>query len=1220
MGGVSFNIYLEQTSNKSKISSKITIKIKPNDEYYIQTKHLGKINKTGKQKNVETEINNKNIDCTNTKKVTESNTKNQINLANPNGTDNGKNKFFFILFILNFSTYIKNCMHNYYAQTKFNTRQKTNKKIYSSKCIYAHLKHLNEAYCALNSATIFFKKILESFLRHIINSHFYINKLIIKFYQTKYSLFRRKRKFLKKINKTLTKRISTDKQIQLNCNFKLIKVKKLKKQKNKNITIKEIYHYIVNTMTSKRNSLTETADAYKAANNVLSEINGDNCLNFAGYTSPFDKLNQDLDAENYLFMEKQLSTNGRTLSMVNSIQKKDLIVNLNTTANMDSNKDKINQKKKKEVNTINKESSKKGENFSAFGRTVHNQQPKSTNVSKQMEGNGTSSRVRYKEVAAQMATKNDELQNKLMEQEKMINELKSATSNTGMKEKNDVSKTNHANNNRNNKQPADNNPNENNNQRGILGRVMTTLSNSFFNNSKQMDTSVHESEPNNDKVQYLGQPICASTQMNNNVGITSIPDTQNNLINLETNLMNAFNAKNSKNNSNATPNSNLTEREELTRNENSKKRELSRDEDENDEKWYHKDGKVAKMNYQVANSLTKKVNSTRVEDESDESDENTLSGSIIETNGLENSNDEEESLSNTHDDHQTASNQEVNNNNDVDLIVLNQDENVQEPHIAASSKVKLSMEKNTRTSHVQGNFKSNDPNTRTSNINTKETPASSTQSNKTVNEENLDISLLENERKAVKFSREEDCRLTFTGSGLQEYFEKENNESIMNEVLRCFKNRSSKLRVDKIKKCRIYFDEEINQYALLIVACNKEDALKLKNKWPTNAFTNGITRVRNKDTWTICFDLKPELDENNVNRLASFGIYNPVRHVNHATNKATLLVKAKVKCMENFLKLFRTGIWLNNSHIDIFPWIYPPRLCNTCGKYGHNDYESDCKSAQNSIRCLKCGGQHITKDCQIKSAAELLCFYCNEEGDDDNHAAFSGIECCRFKMEQVKHNRYVFELLQDAGLINHEFEALKQHVQATARNKKKLVKPSKIVNTANGEQTLDKNTLNLLEKFIINRFNNGIMPKFREETENLKKSLNKRIDLMQNNINKVNNSIKDIVDTVNNHGNYIGALIDGRVLENIQEIRNDQREQMQESKQTNDLLKKLLMGSNVINNNGTHQQLIGSHNQQQQLRLNSKILNVNKENSAISKNVASHITVSTATADVNELN
>ncbi len=642
------------------------------------------------------------------------------------------------------------------------------------------------------------------------------------------------------------------------------------------------------------------------------------------------------------------------------------------------------------------------------------------------------------------------------------------------------------------------------------------------------------------------------------------------------------------------------------------------------------------MKFAAGNSdAPRKTNGTRIEtseiNENEDSSDDTISGSVIDGNENDDSNNE------INEDDQE--NDEIDNEQNSEVIIMDQRfkngtnnfNNLQHTQPLEINKTTKSAtnqtdaktndrinEKNDKNNNsTENNNKKNNINNNNNNENNNNTNNNKNNNNnkalnerdRTINEPNMNISLLESERKAVKASREEDCRLTFIGDGLQEYHEQDDNDAILNEIMRCFKNRTDKNRIDKIKKCRISFDEDVGKFTLLIVACNKEDVMKMKGKWPTNAFKQGITRIKNKDIWTICFDLKDDIDDEVIHKLESLGIYNPTRHVTHATNKATILVKAKVKCMENFLKLFRIGFWINNHHIDIYPWIYPPRLCNTCGRYGHNNYDGTCKTPQGQIRCLKCAAAHSTNNCSIKSATELLCYFCHEEGDDDNHAAFSGIECCKFKMEQVKHNRYVFELLQDAGLIKHEFEALKQHMQATVRNKKKITKP--IINKATGESGLDKDTMALIERFIINRFNNGIMPKFREETESLKKSLNKQIDGFRLNINNINNNIESITNTVNVHGEFINTMMDSKVVENIIEIRSDQRQQMKETKQTNELLKMLLKNNgnksnsdseNLNNHSSSNNQLVSLNHQKNSNRIGTEYNKVQVNNNNNNEN------------------
>jgi len=133
--------------------------------------------------------------------------------------------------------------------------------------------------------------------------------------------------------------------------------------------------------------------------------------------------------------------------------------------------------------------------------------------------------------------------------------------NIGTDENNTKNKENHQ---------ANENNTDGKQQPGILGRVFSSLSNSFFN---RMETSTAEAQSNeklsdknknNELEEYNNnvfglpsnlnqlQPIIASTQVNTDTVLTNIPDTQNNLINLETNLLDMFINKNNSKNEHAT--------------------------------------------------------------------------------------------------------------------------------------------------------------------------------------------------------------------------------------------------------------------------------------------------------------------------------------------------------------------------------------------------------------------------------------------------------------------------------------------------------------------------------------------------------------------------------------------------------------------------------------------------------------------------------------------
>jgi len=229
----------------------------------------------------------------------------------------------------------------------------------------------------------------------------------------------------KRIRLTSKKDIQKLQKIRNNSNYKA-EIPKVKTKINSEVKLPlKIIESLVNrNMASKKGSLAETASMYKMANGLLTgEDIGSPLFNIE---SPFATLNPIHMDENYVCMEDQLNINGQALEMIKSIQKKDLTIKLNA---IEPNKEKNQQKKKKETNILPPTTNKRKEESNnkrietssvAFGRTVQTKtnigktncetNPKSNNGNNEnveTEGKITG-RVKYKELATQMASKNNE--------------------------------------------------------------------------------------------------------------------------------------------------------------------------------------------------------------------------------------------------------------------------------------------------------------------------------------------------------------------------------------------------------------------------------------------------------------------------------------------------------------------------------------------------------------------------------------------------------------------------------------------------------------------------------------------------------------------------------------------------------------------------------------------------------------------------------------------
>ena len=86
-------------------------------------------------------------------------------------------------------------------------------------------------------------------------------------------------------------------------------------------------------------------------------------------------------------------------------------------------------------------------------------------------------------------------------------------------------------------------------------------------------------------------------------------------------------------------------------------------------------------------------------------------------------------------------------------------------------------------------------------------------------------------------------------------------------------------------------------------------------------------------------------------------------------------VKIEVDSVEKWYCLLNNGIYIDNKHYIIQPWVFKPRQCSRCASFNHTEENcnkinrclhctkdnhniEDCKAANGKFECLNCGNDH----------------------------------------------------------------------------------------------------------------------------------------------------------------------------------------------------------------------------------------------------------------------
>ena len=157
-----------------------------------------------------------------------------------------------------------------------------------------------------------------------------------------------------------------------------------------------------------------------------------------------------------------------------------------------------------------------------------------------------------------------------------------------------------------------------------------------------------------------------------------------------------------------------------------------------------------------------------------------------------------------------------------------------------------------------------------------------------------------------------------------------------------------------------------------------------------------------------------------------------------------------------------------------------------------------------------------------------------------DHAAFSADRCTKLKIEIVKLNRYVISLLINAELINHEFEAIRQHRIAAEYmrfNELPILNDESLAENENETEKSGNNKITVSDfEFLVRRIDEIVAPLVISESEKLRNEINNKTENLEKQINNQRNLLIKVRDATNSHTVVLNKLNNDQVIAGLESL------------------------------------------------------------------------------------
>lgn len=284
---------------------------------------------------------------------------------------------------------------------------------------------------------------------------------------------------------------------------------------------------------------------------------------------------------------------------------------------------------------------------------------------------------------------------------------------------------------------------------------------------------------------------------------------------------------------------------------------------------------------------------------------------------------------------------------------------------------------------------------------------------------------------------------------------KKEDKSDMELHVKHYLTKDSSLKTKKIE-CK-------SKDEILVTCIDEESTRKAKNYF--NSKLNHIYKVEEEQLKkpiikiigiesTFCEDQKTLENDINTRNFSSLQTKGNILNISvNPKNKKTSVIMEITSEIHKYIKENRNRLFVAFLNCRVYD-VINIKPCFKCGVLGHNQ-----KKCNNNMQCLKCAGQHMTKDCKESKKCCVNCCFANNKYNKKynvNHIATDSDECeilktkirnyimttdyiikpdlPRYvaKVENFKNDRDKYQ--QDQGLIS-AFEGSTESIATRTRSK-----------------------------------------------------------------------------------------------------------------------------------------------------------------------------------------
>lgn len=244
--------------------------------------------------------------------------------------------------------------------------------------------------------------------------------------------------------------------------------------------------------------------------------------------------------------------------------------------------------------------------------------------------------------------------------------------------------------------------------------------------------------------------------------------------------------------------------------------------------------------------------------------------------------------------------------------------------------------------------------------------------------------------------------------------------------------------------------------------CTTDNHREISHKKSENLAPNSlkIGTKHNRLFLRIFLDRDIDIDNNEaVNKaIIDYELFKLMRTTTYDKKSVKKKVKIEVNSVEKWYGLLNNGIYVENKHYLVQPWVFKPRQCNNCASFDHK--EENCKKIKRCLHCAK--DNHKVEDCK---AAKYECLNCGID-----HFSYS-LKCTVVNREDILANSFYIRLLKERNIMDKYVRLYEHEININEDNKSVINDQISRINITNDEdsnslQNQLKWNLSILERLV----------------------------------------------------------------------------------------------------------------------------------------------------------